>query len=116
MAILSLFFFPFSTIVNAFRLSHFFSADLLEATTSALRAIVTKIAACDKSSATRPRLFAPTSREVNALVAIYKSRTGSGSLTEDRSIKINVVRIASSLAASAHAKYDSKDMFSVSYS
>jgi len=93
--------------------------DLLEATTCALRAVVAKIVALDKSSpsSARPRLFAPTQQDVQILVDIYKSAcasagTGTGSDVDNRSVKINVVRISSSIAASAHVKLDSKDAFS----
>merc|ERR1712142_779904 len=93
--------------------------DLLEATTCALRAVVAKIVALDKSfpSSARPRLFAPTQQDVQVLVDIYKSAcasagTGTGSDMDNRSVKINVVRISSSIAASAHVKLDSKDAFS----
>lgn len=91
--------------------------DLLEATTCALRAVVTKIVALDKSSSpsSRPRLFAPTQRDVQVLVDIYKSACNAGSdvdKIDNRSVKINVVRISSSLAASAHVKLDSRDTFS----
>jgi len=95
----------------------FEAKDLLEATTCALRAVVAKIVALDKSSpsSSRPRLFAPTQQDVQVLVDIYKSAcasAGTGSDVDNRSVKINVVRISSSIAASAHVKLDSKDAFS----
>jgi len=84
-------------------------ADLLEATTSAVRAVVAKISALDKAVMTRPRAFSPSQRDVDTLVDIYKSK--SGGKADDRAVKINVIRIASALAASAHVKQDSPETF-----
>jgi len=84
-------------------------ADLLEATTSAVRAVVAKISALDKAVMTRPRAFSPSLRDVDTLVDIYKSK--SGGKADDRGVKVNVIRIASALAASAHVKQDSPETF-----
>jgi len=72
--------------------------ELLEATTSAIRAVVTKISLVDKSSALC--LFSPTPGDVETLVDIYKAVKGKD--VEKRNVKINAVRIASILAGSSH--------------
>ena len=76
-----------------------------------MRAVVAKISALDKAVMTRPRAFSPSQRDVDTLVDIYKSK--SGGKADDRGVKINVVRIASALAASAHVKQDSPETFVV---
>jgi len=74
--------------------------ELLEATTSAIRAVVTKISLADKSTALC--LFSPTPGDVETLVVIYKAVKGKD--VEERNVKINAVRIASILAGSSHVK------------
>ena len=74
------------------------NSELLEATTSAIRAVVTKISLVDKSSALC--LFSPTPGDVETLVDIYKAVKGKD--VEKRNVKINAVRIASILAGSSH--------------
>jgi len=85
------------------------NSELLEATTSAIRAVVTKISLADKSSALR--LFSPTRRDVETLVDIYKAVKGKDVV--ERSVKINAVRIASILAGSSHVKREGPETLKI---
>lgn len=91
------------------------SIELLEATTSALRAVVTKVAAAEKSSFSFG-MFAPSQSDVELLINIFKSMKGDSpeDCVNHRSVKINVVRISSLLAASKRVKREDPETFKTS--